>query len=221
MSNSKCYAVALLVALSSISNCSVNGLASGGVATVTLGKTQSGRQTSPRVETVDLGQDKLVSIFVPHDDNGLRRRPKLSKKKKCANLAMARFIAHSKIIDGHDVMELGCGLGLISAAATKHARPSHVALTDVDATLLAKAYSSCTQLNRSKASVSRCVMDWGDRSTWPNQNYGKVVEGLPRKNNFTFINGSSHCHCRIFYYIYFFIKKMFCWLRTSSVTEIQ
>ena len=185
-----CYAVTLIVALSSISTqiCCVTGLASGGVATITLdGKTtKSGlKQTSPKVETVDLGQDKLVSLFVPHDDHDydddddhdgvgmIRQRRKKNKMKKCANLAMARFIAHSKIIDGHDVMELGCGLGLISAAATKHAKPSHVALTDVDATMLAKAYSSCTQLNRSKASISRCVMDWNDRSTWPNQNYGK------------------------------------------------
>ena len=182
--------VALLSALSSLDIYSVDGLvSSGGVATITLEKTKSGSiQSAPSIETVDLGQDKLVSLFVPSDIGGGsksgRKKFKLSKtnSRKRASLALARFIAHSKIIDDHNVMELGCGLGLISAAATKHARPNHVALTDIDAKALAKAYSSCTQLNRSKASISRSVMDWENKETWPKQDYGTLTKQNKTKN---------------------------------------
>ena len=63
----------------------------------------------------------------------------------------------------------------MSAAACKHARPDHVAISGRDGSVLSMAYTTCTQLNRSRASVSRCTMDWMDRSTWPYQNYDVLL----------------------------------------------
>jgi hypothetical protein len=122
------------------------------------------RSEAPVIQTIDLGQDKLVEIFVGNRKN--------RSKKRSADVALARLIAHCpSFVDDLNVLELGCGFGLASAAAGKHARPNHIALTDYDVNNLKRAYTSVTQLHRSKASVSRCVMNWADKTTWPNQNY--------------------------------------------------
>jgi predicted nicotinamide N-methyase len=123
------------------------------------------RLETPVIQTIDLGQDKLVDILVGNGNN--------RSKKRSADVALARLIAHCpSFVDDLNVLELGCaGFGLASAAAGKHARPNHIALTDYDVDNLKRAYTSVTQLHRSRASVSRCVMNWADRTTWPNQNY--------------------------------------------------
>jgi protein-L-isoaspartate O-methyltransferase len=122
------------------------------------------RSGAPVIQTIDLGQDKLIDIFVGNGNNRSRKRS--------ADVALARLIAHCpSFVDDLNVLELGCGFGLASAAASKHARPNHIALTDYDAHNLKRAYTSVTQLHRSKASVSRCIMNWADKTTWPNQNY--------------------------------------------------
>lgn len=120
----------------------------------------------PSTKVVDMGQDKLVDIFIPTDDHDVRP----------SNVALARMMAHCPaLINSKSVMELQCGFGLVSATACKHARPEHVAVTDRDSNNLSLAYAACTRLQRSRASVSRCKMDWADPSTWPNQNYDLLL----------------------------------------------
>jgi hypothetical protein len=122
----------------------------------------------PSTKVVDMGQDKLVNIFIPpvetKTDGHSALRP--------SSVALARMMAHCpSLINSKNVLELQCGLGLVSATACKHARPEHVAVTDRDSNTLSLAYATCTRLQRSRASVSRCTMDWADPSTWPNQKY--------------------------------------------------
>jgi len=78
-------------------------------------------------------------------------------------------------VDKRNVLELGSGVGMVSAVACKYSRPNHVAITDRDKSLLSLAYASCVQLQRSKASVSRCCMDWKKPSTWPQQEYDMLL----------------------------------------------
>lgn len=93
-----------------------------------------------------------------------------------SGVALSRLIAHCpSLVDHRNVMELGCGLGLVSLAAAKYSRPNHLALCDRDRPVLSLAYASCTQLQRSRASVSRCVMDWSDPTTWPAQDYDVLL----------------------------------------------
>jgi predicted nicotinamide N-methyase len=171
-------------------------LSSGGFATINVQKTTSCVKTgAPIVETIDLGENKLVNLFVPPEELHRQFEKAAAARMKStassnsnyygtggdvlgpSNLALARLIAHCpSFVNDRNVLELGCGLGLVSAAAAKHAQPNHLALTDMDGAVLAKAYSSCTQLNRSRsASVSRCVMDWEDITSWPNQNYDVLL----------------------------------------------
>ena len=139
----------------------------------------SPKMLDSRVETFDLGQDKLVNILVPPGSRGKKIKSRKNVNREVtlpSSFALARLIAHCpSLVEDRNVMELSCGLGLVSAAACKHARPNHVALTDLNAEVLRKAYMSCTQLQQSKSSVSRCTMDWNDRSTWPNQNYDVLL----------------------------------------------
>lgn len=120
-------------------------------------------------KTVDMGQDKLVSVYCPPDEKDSNDLPS-------ADMALARLMAHCpSLIEGKNVMELNSGLGLISATACRHARPEHVAITDWDAETLSLAYFTCTRLQRPRNSVSRCRMDWSLPSTWPNQKYDVVL----------------------------------------------
>lgn len=140
----------------------------------------------PVVSTLDFGQDKFVDLFLPADsrqfaenkDKGTKMTTKDGRGDVVwpAGFALSRLIAHCPdLVEGKDVLELGCGLGAASAAACKYARPNHVALSDRDRSSLALAYASCVQLQRSRASVSRCCMDWSDPSTWPAQDYNVLL----------------------------------------------
>jgi 16S rRNA G1207 methylase RsmC len=136
------------------------------------------RSEAPDIQTIDLGQDKLVKNFVGNGNN--------RSKKRSADVALARLIAHCpSFVDDLNVLELGCGFGVASAAASKHARPNHIALTDYDPDNLKRAYTSVTQLHRSEASVSRCVMNWNDKTTWPNQNYDILLGSDVLRENAT------------------------------------
>lgn len=138
-----------------------NALSAQGRLDTTGVASQSPQKVIPSVKVFDMGEDKLVDVFVSPKE---RVRP--------SSLALARMIAHCpSLIEGKNVLELNCGIGLISATACKHARPNHVAVSDKDPDVLALAYTSCTRLQKSRASVSRCKMDWKDKSTWPNQLY--------------------------------------------------
>lgn len=93
-----------------------------------------------------------------------------------SSLALARLISHCTfLVDGKDVLELGCGLGLPSLSALIFANPSHVALSDKDPSVLTLAYKSSTQLNRCRASVSRATIDWTDASTWPKHKFDVLL----------------------------------------------
>ena len=142
----------------------------------------------PKVTTIDFGGDKTVDCLVPPDhlnrqlSSGRKRGSKISTDDGAGDVvwpssfALARLIAHCpNLVNGKDVLELGCGLGLVSAAACKHARPDHVAVTDRDDDVLDMAYATCTQLQRSRASVSRTSLDWSDQSTWPSQKFDVLL----------------------------------------------
>lgn len=131
-----------------------------------LTATQTSASTT---KTVDMGQDKLVSVYCSSDEEALTGLPS-------GDMALARMMAHCpSLIDGKSVMELNSGLGLISATACRHARPEHVAVTDSCPDALSMAYATCTRLQRPRSSVSRCRMDWNLPSTWPTQKYDLVL----------------------------------------------
>jgi hypothetical protein len=118
----------------------------------------------PTVETLDLGQDKLINIFSP-----------LTPSNSKADFALAQLIAHCpSFVEDRNVLTLQCS-GLVSAAACKHGRPNHVCVSHDHLDTLAQVYTGCTQLHRSRASVSRCHMDWSNPDTWPNQKYDVLL----------------------------------------------
>lgn len=120
-------------------------------------------------KTVDMGLDKLVSVYCPAEEETSDNLPS-------ADMALARMMAHCpSLVEGKNVMELKSGLGLVSATACRHARPEHVAVTGFDEDALSLAYATCTRLQRPRASVSRCRMDWKLPSTWPNQKYDLIL----------------------------------------------
>mmetsp|Transcript_13849 Transcript_13849/g.30993 ORF Transcript_13849/g.30993 Transcript_13849/m.30993 type:complete len:268 (-) Transcript_13849:1826-2629(-) len=137
----------------------------------------------PTISTVYLGaEDKEIRIFVPENSNTQfpkkveRGRRASSQKRGTSGYALSQLIAHCpSLVDERNVLELGSGLGMVSAVACKYSRPNHVAITDGDKSLLSLAYASCVQLQRSKASVSRCCMDWKEPSTWPRQEYDMLL----------------------------------------------
>ena len=118
-----------------------------------------------KVETLDLGQDKLVNIFAPLTP----------RRTTQSDFALARLISHCpSFVEDRNVLTLQCS-GLVSAAACKHGRPNHVCVANSNLDELAQVYGGCTQLHRSRASVSRCHMLWNDPSTWPNQKYDVLL----------------------------------------------
>ena len=157
--------------------------------------------TTSKVTTVDLGFDRFVELLMPANSRQFSSPSSTSKSSQShrnnnrnrrgmkvqtddgggdvvwpAGFALARLIAHSPVlVEDRDVLELGCGLGLVSAAACKYGRPHHVALSDCNRDALGLAYASSTQLQRSRASVSRCQMTWNDPSTWPAQQYDTIL----------------------------------------------
>ena len=167
----------------------------------------SGKENKPStVSTVYLGgEDKEIKIFVPEKSSG-----KFSKKftteigftvdrRGSSNFALSQLIAHCpSLVNKRNVLELSSGLGLVAAVACKYSRPNHVAITDHDKSLLSLAYASCVQLQRSKASVSRCHMDWSEPSTWPQQDYDMLLgaDVLDNKENISsLVNVIQHYLC--------------------------
>lgn len=139
-------------------------------------KSKAETKPMPSTRTVDMGQDKLVNIFIPPEEQHDSSKRGSGDVLGRSSMALARMVAHCpNLITDRNVLELGCGLGLVSATVCKHARPNHVAMTDSDRDALALAYATCTRLQRSRASVSRCNMDWSDQTTWPNQDYSLVL----------------------------------------------
>ena len=142
------------------------------------------KKDKPRIiSTVHLGyQDKEIDIFIPgksshqQSTNVESGRRSTSDYRGPSDFALSKLIAHSPgLVDERNVLELGSGLGMVSAVACKYSRANHVAITDRDKSLLSLAYASCVQLQRSKASVSRCCMDWKTPSTWPQQEYDMLL----------------------------------------------
>lgn len=129
----------------------------------------------PTISTVYLGsEDKKIDIFVPEEFKSGKRTT--ANNGGPSDFALSQLIAQCpNLVDKRNVLELGSGLGMVSAVACKYSRPNHVAITDRDKSLLSLAYASCVQLQRSKASVSRCCMDWKKPSTWPKQEYDMLL----------------------------------------------
>jgi predicted nicotinamide N-methyase len=102
--------------------------------------------------------------------------------------ALARLLAHcpSLVQDCH-VLELGCGLGLVSTACITHSSPIRVVLTDRDEAVLDHAYSSCLEVAAEAATatttttttkttqVSKFPMDWTDSTAWPRTRFDVVL----------------------------------------------
>jgi SAM-dependent methyltransferase len=172
-------------------------------------KTATETSLSPVISTVDFGQDKFVDLFLPADSRQFSKSTEKDTKITTqdgrgdvvwpAGFALSRLIAHfPSLVDGKNVLELGCGLGAAAAAACKYARPNHVALTDRDKASLALAYASCVQLQRSRASVSRCCMDWSDPSSWPAQDYNVLLAAdvlYDKANILPFVSVLQHYLC--------------------------
>ena len=144
--------------------------------------TRTGNKPST-VSTVYLGgEDKEIQIFVPEKSsdqfskNDESKRRSTNHERGNSGFALSQLIAHCpSIVNERNVLELSSGLGIVSAVACKYSRPNHVAVTGRDKSLLSLAYASCVQLQRSRASVSRCCMDWNKPATWPNQEYDMVL----------------------------------------------
>lgn len=152
------FLLALATVLRSTSQ--VNAL-SGRTATI------SNESKPSPISTVYLGgEDKEIRIFVESET-----------QSRCpSGFALSQLIAHCpSIVDDRNVLELSSGLGMVSAVACKYSRPNHVAVTGRDKSLLSLAYASCVQLQRSRASVSRCCMDWNIPATWPKQEYDMLL----------------------------------------------
>lgn len=137
------------------------------------------RKTDTRtISTIHLGyEDKEIDIFIPEKSSSTVQSSKTDDDHRGpSDFALSRLIAHCPgLVEKRNVLELGSGLGMVSAVACKYSRPNHVAITDGDKSLLSLAYASCVQLQRSKASVSRCCMDWEQPSTWPQQEYDMLL----------------------------------------------
>lgn len=143
---------------------------------------------SPGVKTVNIGKDMDLSFLAPSDEINRQLSSRQSAGSTItttngdgdvvwpSSVALARLIAHCPfMVNDKRILELGCGLGLPSLAALLHASPSHVALSDRDSQVLSLAYKSSTQLNRTRASVSRATIEWTDDSTWPKQDFDLVM----------------------------------------------
>jgi hypothetical protein len=104
-----------------------------------------------------------------------------------SSLALARLVANCpSFVKGRRVVELGCGLGLVSAAALT-AGPRTLCLSDLNGAVLALALRSCTELQdpttaggsgatagaAAGATLGACAveafegLDWTKPSTWP------------------------------------------------------
>lgn len=157
----------------------VGALSGNGAAATT---TRSGSKPST-ISTVYLGgEDKEIQIFVPEKSstqfskNAESKRRSTNHERGTSGFALSQLIAHCpSIVNERKVLELSAGLGMVSAVACKYSRPDHVAITGRDKSLLSMAYASCVQLQRSRASVSRCHMDWNKPATWPQQEYDMLL----------------------------------------------
>lgn len=173
--------------------------------------------TTAKVATVDLGFDRFVDLLLPSNSRQLASSSSSSSSRSIrrgskvqtdggggdvlwpAGLALARLIANSPaLVEDRNVLELGCGLGLVSAAACKYGRPYHVAMSDCNKDALGLAYTSSTQLQRSRSSVSRCQMTWNDPTTWPAQNYDLLLASdilYDKSNILSIVNVMKHYLC--------------------------
>ena len=94
----------------------------------------------------------------------------------CASLAMARWVSsidvRNRILEGRRVLELGSGCGVPGlAAAVGGGGPASVTLTDLNpATLRNLAHNIGLNAGSvGETDVTESPIDWGDRSTWPEE----------------------------------------------------
>mmetsp|Transcript_7707 Transcript_7707/g.11230 ORF Transcript_7707/g.11230 Transcript_7707/m.11230 type:complete len:330 (-) Transcript_7707:254-1243(-) len=165
---------------------SSSGGRGGGFGKITASKAKSGN-TSIHLKSIDLGRKKSINIYVPPDEM-LKQKPSDAKSQAellqkfrsfygtgdvlwPSSLQLGRLVAHcpSFVRDKH-ILEIGCGLGLVSAAALLGS-PKSVMLSDVDESVLDLAVRSCTESSVREwdgdIPVKKCRIDWFDKSTWP------------------------------------------------------
>jgi len=94
-----------------------------------------------------------------------------------SSFALARLLVHCpSFVNNKNVLELGCGLGLVSATICQHTQPSRVTITDMDSSVLNKAHQSCSlYLPSQNLNVSKQIMDWNDKSTWPHEEFDVLL----------------------------------------------
>jgi len=166
-------------------------------------KLKEQQQQTEKVRNFDLGRGKKVNLYVPDDalnqelnNKGLSSRKKGNNNNKellsenslkryygtgdvvwPSSFALARLLAHCpSFVTDKKVLELGCGLGLVSATIYQHGNAEHITITDVDNSVLEKAYASCKDLcpttttsEQVTTSISYATMNWTDESTWPDK----------------------------------------------------
>ena len=138
-----------------------------------------------------LGPDKVVSIYVPPDqispDASEMERSKTQLLDAYgsyrgrgdviwpSSLQLARLIANCpSFVKDRKVLDLGCGLGLVSLA-TILGNPKHLVISDIDDQVLDLAERSCANSieennNRSMLQkLQKQKLDWTNPSTWPSE----------------------------------------------------
>lgn len=171
----------------------------------------------PTVESFDLGGGHVVPLLVPAFDRlgaALGSDADVAAQFKDqfygagdvvwpASVALARLVANCpSFVRGRRVIELGCGLGLASAAA-RLAGPRSLCLSDLNGAVLALALRSCTELHDQTTTAAAAGgsgataggtaagtaaggcpvealegLDWTQPSTWPRGGaYGRGPSG--------------------------------------------
>lgn len=150
-----------------------------------------GDASSAVLRTVDLGQGKSVSLYVPSDvadvagdriarDNLERFRDALYGAGDVvwpASIALARLISHCpSLVAGKRVLEIGAGLGLVGNAAAK-AGAAEVLMVDLDADVLQLARRSVPEnIPEDPSLASVQTLDWGDvPEGWPADRFDVVL----------------------------------------------
>jgi len=155
------------------------------------------------LETIQLGPHKSVHIWIPPNElEGSRDETSKFMKNKAnlleayadfrgtgdviwpSALHLARLVANCpSFVSGKRVLDLGCGLGLVSLAAILGG-PSELTLCDVDKSVLEMAWKSCASAadqitgeenTNNPCSLFKLELDWRNPATWPEKGSVDVV----------------------------------------------
>lgn len=135
-----------------------------------------GRQKIAKFAQLSASDDKraeLLEKFGSHRGNGDVIWP--------SSLQLSRLIANCpSFVNGRNVIDVGCGLGLASLA-TLLGEPCRLVLSDIDDDVLSLAIQSCTNLIQknngnldtenisSLKEIEKMNLDWSNPSSWPKE----------------------------------------------------